>query len=80
MSLIFSIIVGILGSLASHDTDIGLLISVVISLTLILGNTMYYVKVERIKSRLEIQFRMWKYILLSFIILILNLIINEMIK
>jgi hypothetical protein len=77
ISLIIATIFTILISVTSNEAEIGLLITVTITLTLIMGNLWYYTKIEKVRNVLEIKFRMIKYILLSIIILFINLIITS---
>lgn len=77
VSLFISLFIIFLISLSSDDMDLGLLITVVISLILIFGNSMYYTRVEKIKNALEIKFRLLKYIFVSIVILLINLILSE---
>jgi len=55
----------------------GLAVSSIVFLTLIIGNLVYYTKVERVTNRLEMIFRMLKYLLFSILFLFFSLIISE---
>lgn len=79
ISLFLSAIVTLLAIHSSSHMDIGLAVSVMIALTLILGNLMYYIREERLKNVLEMKFRLLKYLLFSIVLMILNLIITELI-
>jgi len=57
--------------------DIGLLVTSLIILVLILGNLTYYTRFERNRDALEIKFRLLKYILFSFIILFISLVVSS---
>lgn len=78
LSVVFSCLV--IYSSTETDTNIGLLIVLVITLTLIFGNLFYYTRVEKIKNALEIKFRILKYLLFSIMLLFLNLIIYGIIN
>ncbi len=72
---LISAVVAVVASCSSPDKEIGLLTTVVITITLIFGNLIYYTRIEKVKNILELQFRFLKYLLFSIIILFLNLMI-----
>ncbi|WP_218619279.1 hypothetical protein, partial [Paenibacillus sp. P46E] len=75
-----SVVITFFAIYSSSQTDIGLAVSVLIALTLILGNLMYYIKGERLKNVLEMKFRLLKYMLFSFGVMIMSLIITELLS
>jgi len=72
---LISAVVAVVASWSSPDKEIGLLTTVVITITLIFGNLIYYTRIEKVKNILELKFRFLKYLLFSIIILFLNLMI-----
>ncbi len=72
---LISAVVAVVASCSSPDKEIGLLTTVVITITLIFGNLIYYTRIEKVKNILELKFRFLKYLLFSIIILFLNLMI-----
>ncbi|BBH20449.1 hypothetical protein Back11_17940 [Paenibacillus baekrokdamisoli] len=78
IGFLLAVIIGFLAFLSSSKSDIGLLVTVIIMLTLILGNLLYYRRVEHVKGVLEMKFRILKYMLFSFVLLFMSFIITEM--
>jgi len=63
---------------SSEKLDLGLLITMMVTITLLFGNLMYYTRKERIQNLLEIKFRLLKYLLFSFMFLFLSALISEL--
>ena len=74
--LLSAILVTIL-KFSSEKLDLGLLITIIVTITLLFGNVMYYTRKERIQNILEIKFRLLKYLLFSFMFLFLSVLISE---
>ena len=75
--LLSGILVTIL-KFSSEKLDLGLLITIMVTITLLFGNVMYYTRKERIQNILEIKFRLLKYLLFSFMFLFLSALISEL--
>lgn len=77
IGLLIAVSACVLATLSAKDVSIGLMLSIIIGMTLIFGNMIYYYKVEHLRDRSEVGFRIMKYILLMIIILILSITIFE---